>query len=195
MAELRLTVTWNGESWGVSCDGVPPRGTTFSLIIPEEAKTAASSKKHGPLMFSMGTYLYFPVIPTKNGESAWLLWEQHKALTHPRVQNDPEKVLIPILLEENLHLRHDDSTRFASCRCTIGDRSFPSVNKAASGAVVDWTDRETDSVGAFQSVCFLHNGKRLRLDYMRKHVLAGEPLPSKEDADEGTPWLFGEEDA
>jgi hypothetical protein len=36
---------------------------------------------------------------------------------------------------------------------------------------------------------------RLRLDFMRKYVLEKQRLPTKQDAGEGTAWLFGEEDS
>ncbi len=195
MKTVKVTVTWDGKSWGVSSDGNPPKGTTISLLIPEESKPTTSSKKHGPLMFNKGTYLYYPVKPTKNEQSAWSLWEQHKAGTHPHVVAPSDKVLIPILLEEDLHLGQGDSTSFSPCRCRVGEKSFSSVNKAASGAVIEWTDRETAAVGVFEAVCFLHDGMRLRLDFMRKYVLDEQQLPSKQDAGEGTAWLFGEEDS
>jgi len=194
MKTLKITMAWNGKSWDISSDGVPPKGTTLTLLIPQETKKAPGTKKLGPLMFEKGTYLYYPIKPTKNEQSAWSLWEQHKSTVRPHVVAPTDKVLIPIFLEDDLHFRHGDSTSFSPCSCLVGDRSFTSVSSAASGAVMEWTDRETSAVGVFEAVCFLHEGMRLRLDFMRKHVLENVPLPSKEDAGEGTPWLFGEEE-
>jgi hypothetical protein len=194
MKTIELSVSWNGTRWDVQSDGNPPPGTKVSLTIPAVDKPTKKSKKTGPLLFSKGQYVYHPVEPDKNESEAWRLWEQHKTEQRPMLSTPPEKALIPILLEDDLHLSSNDSTNLAPCRCSYGGKTYDSLNKAASAAVNQWTNRITDSVGVFKSLCFLHDGMRLRLDLKRVLVIEGTPLPTRKDAGEGTRWLFGEED-
>lgn len=193
MKPIQLIISWDGASWDIQADGNPPVGTRITVTIPTVEKPSKGSKKKGPLLFPKGTFVYYPIDPDKNDAEAWALWENHKADHRPVLSSPPDKVLIPILLEEDLYLSGVDSTNLAPCRCSHSGNFFKSLNQAASAAVNRWTNRPTDSVGVFKSLCFLHDGMRLRLELRRAQITDGTPLPSRQDADEGTPWLFGEE--
>lgn len=194
MKPTKVIFSWDGTRWHFEGDTDLPPDTRIELTIPELAPRLGGEGQAGAVLFPKGEYLYFPINPDKNESEAWALWEQHKATHRPALSSSPDKPLIPILLEEDLRFSGTDSTNLAPCRCSHSGQSFGSLNKAASAAVNQWTHRATDSVGVFKSLCFLHDGQRLRLDLKRSEIIDETPLPSREDADAGTPWLFGEED-
>ncbi len=197
MKDLHLTIAWNGDTWNVEHEGVPPDGFRLDVTIPavKPVKRAWTGKKApGKRLFPEGTWLYLPLEPLKDTEAAWALWLGHKRDVRPALAAQPEKALIPIRLEEDLHFNSEESTQLAPCCCSIGENEYDSLNKAASAAIDRWRETEKASVNVFDNVCFLHDGMLPLLKHMRQHLRDGTPLPERKDADDGTPMLFGDDE-
>jgi hypothetical protein len=99
---------------------------------------------------------------------------------------------VPILLEEDLRFAHAGSRGLVGCRCRIGDRTFDSLNQAASHALLEWTGSEAGAINVFDGVRFIHAKGLVRLRDQRSHILDGDPLPENPDSDDCTPTLFPE---
>jgi hypothetical protein len=146
----------------------------------------------GRRLFSAGTWVYLPLNPVKNEDKVWALWVAHRDAEKPSLSRLPDRPLVPILLDEDLRFANAGSRGLAACRCRIGERTFESLNQAASYALLEWTASGAGTINVFDGVRFIHDKALVRLRDQRSHLLNGDPLPENPDSDEGTPTLFPE---
>lgn len=188
-----LTVTWTGKRWAVDCpiptERLQPR-YPLTLELPDEAV-------RWRLLFEPDTCLYLPLRVTRKRGGLDALIARHFCERGLRMPAEDGRSYIPIQLLKGLYIckpKGAGTWPSSPCPCRIDGRArvFGNLNQLVQYALRTWTNRASVGNDIFLSVHFYNKGY-WRLDWMRRHVMSGEPLPEVSDPGHGTPPLPGME--
>ena len=189
-----LTIMWTGRRWAVACS-IPTERLQpqypLTLELPDEAI-------RWRLLFEPDTFLYLPLRVTRKRSESDALIARHFSERGLRVPTEDGRSYIPIRLLKGLYIRKPKGPGIwpsSPCPCRIDGRArvFGSLNQLVQQALRTWTHRPTAGVDVFLCVHFYSKGF-WRLDWMRRHIMEGEPLPEVPDPGHGTPALPGMEE-
>jgi hypothetical protein len=196
--DTQITVTWDGNAWQVESSIPASRirpGETFFTTIPDSALLPDETPGDGVhLMFPAGTFLYLPVNGVKNTEELERIWQDHRAKERPQLAKTPSRPFVPIRVTEDLYL--EPAGRFhrlrrAVCEICGLQITHPSLNSAASFALLRYSAAQAGAIDVFKGVRFIHDRQFLALEHQRSFLLFGTQLPEGSD-DDGTGQLFPE---
>jgi hypothetical protein len=164
----------------------------LTVALPDEAL-------RWRLLFESDTCLYLPVRATRKRSELDALIARHFAECGLRVPPQDGRSYIPIRLLKGLFIRKPKGGGIwpsSPCPCRIDGRArvFGSLNQLVQQALRTWTNRPTAGVDVFLCVHFYYARGFWRLDWMRRHIMEGEPLPEAHDPGRGTPPLPGLEE-
>jgi hypothetical protein len=189
MDNIEIKITWKGGAWQVESDPAAadlPSGfsAAFSITVP-------TINAPGETLFPAGTTLFLMLADgEESSELAQIFaafWKQK-----PFLSSKPTKLLVPIHLNEPLRLRPQPSRKLHECSCRIEgfERTFSSLNQAASWCIDRWTTRQVNAVNVFQAVSFVHLKHLLALHHKREQVRSNTPLPELSDGTLGGPPIL-----
>ena len=197
-----ITLTWSGKQWNVTCSVLDKNLVSeyaFTIPLPKEAIRPVPAQNR-LLLFKAETWLYLPLRAVRQADVLDKIIGKHFHERGLRLPPDEAKSYVPIRLLEDLYVQKTNGRgtwRTAPCQCQIAeiDRIFPSLNQLAQHALREWTNNKAATIDVFQGVAFYYLSFYWPIDYQRRHVTNGDPLPKVRDPGEGTPSLPGLNDA
>lgn len=192
-----LTLQWDGQSWSVSSPVSSHRlraGFSFSVPLPAEAILPEEEPLRLQL-FPAGTMLFIR-LATPRDPAFFLPFEQAHGLDklHRGMSGGH---YLPVKLEAGFYIiRSSPAVGWSADDCTCvfphTGRRHPSLNQAAKDALRAHTDSQAAAMNVFDGVFFVHDGLLSKIDFQRRHVAYGEPLPTRPDPGANTAELpFG----